>query len=326
MYYGGSRRFVMSSMIGIKVANGTFFPVLTDNVAVKKRLVLTTAHDGQTSVQIDFYKTAVMSLEDAVYIGTLLIENIEKNIEGGPSIEVIASIDEDGEFSASAYDMNNPKDKNNHILTVSLAQPVNDIDFEANDLLLPEDAALSENDSSDYSTVVKTKSKGTLKPKIFIIIGSTLVLLALIACGLLFFVFKPSAKIAVAEKVPAFEQSQPEPELLPTSPEPQAIPPNPPPAVESAAPVITAPEPPVTPQPQTRRERPPAPVSSYKTPSVIPAGGVAYKLRWGDTLWDISQAFYRTPWRYKYLARYNGIRNPDHIISGRTIRVPPLPK
>ncbi|MDR2097396.1 MAG: LysM peptidoglycan-binding domain-containing protein [Spirochaetaceae bacterium] len=40
----------------------------------------------------------------------------------------------------------------------------------------------------------------------------------------------------------------------------------------------------------------------------------------------MSQAFYRTPWRYNYLARYNGIRNPDRIVSGRTIRIPPLPK
>jgi nucleoid-associated protein YgaU len=50
---------------------------------------------------------------------------------------------------------------------------------------------------------------------------------------------------------------------------------------------------------------------------------VAYKLRWGDTLWDIAEAFYRNPWLYPRIARYNGIKNPDLIVSGRTIRIPP---
>jgi nucleoid-associated protein YgaU len=64
-------------------------------------------------------------------------------------------------------------------------------------------------------------------------------------------------------------------------------------------------------------------VASYKVPATIPKGGVPYKIRWGDTLWDISEAFYRDPWRYRRIARFNNIRNPDLIISGRTIRVPP---
>ena len=72
-----------------------------------------------------------------------------------------------------------------------------------------------------------------------------------------------------------------------------------------------------------QRKRPPAPVASYKVPDSIPRGGVSYKIRWGDTLWDISEAFYRTPWLYPRIARFNNIRNPDLIIAGSTIKVPP---
>jgi nucleoid-associated protein YgaU len=72
-----------------------------------------------------------------------------------------------------------------------------------------------------------------------------------------------------------------------------------------------------------KRTRPPAPVSKYKVPTTIPANGAPYKIRWGDTLWDISEAFYRDPWLYRRIARFNNISNPDHIISGHTIRVPP---
>ena len=49
---------------------------------------------------------------------------------------------------------------------------------------------------------------------------------------------------------------------------------------------------------------------------------ITYKIKWGDTLWDIADAYYKNPWKYKYIARYNGIKNPDHIISGTTIVIP----
>ncbi|MBM7023631.1 LysM peptidoglycan-binding domain-containing protein [Treponema sp. Marseille-Q4523] len=51
-------------------------------------------------------------------------------------------------------------------------------------------------------------------------------------------------------------------------------------------------------------------------------GDVAYRIKWGDTLWDIADAYYKNPWRYPRIARYNNIKNPDYIISGTTIRIP----
>lgn len=49
---------------------------------------------------------------------------------------------------------------------------------------------------------------------------------------------------------------------------------------------------------------------------------ISYKIKWGDTLWDISDTYYKNPWRYKYIARYNGINNPDYIVSGTYINIP----
>ena len=49
---------------------------------------------------------------------------------------------------------------------------------------------------------------------------------------------------------------------------------------------------------------------------------IYYKIRWGDTLWDIADTYYKNPWRYKYIAKYNGIKNPDYIISGNVITIP----
>ena len=49
---------------------------------------------------------------------------------------------------------------------------------------------------------------------------------------------------------------------------------------------------------------------------------VKYKIIWGDTLWDISYAYYKTPWKYNFIANYNGIKNPDKIIAGTYILIP----
>lgn len=53
-----------------------------------------------------------------------------------------------------------------------------------------------------------------------------------------------------------------------------------------------------------------------------PADNIKYKIKWGDTLWDISTTYYKTPWKYKKIARFNNIKNPDKIISGTTIIIP----
>jgi hypothetical protein len=371
----------MSSVIGIKVADGEFFPILADDVPAKKRLVLTTAHDGQANAQIDFYKTSTASLQGSAYIGTLLVENIVDKKKGEPSIEVLVSVDGEGEFSASAYDVDSPEDSGNHVLTVSLTQHdekiFENIDFEENDVPIDKKDALN----SKYADV-KKRLPPAIRPKILIFIGIGVLALLLTAFCLWIFVFK-NLKLDGQDKetvqsiptdtlpampsepppAPVFEMPNTETETasaaetppiptppipMPTSPTlPMPTPPTPtpptptpptptlptptPPMPTSQMPtpppqVIDAPLVPVTQQPASRRDRPPAPVSSYKVPAVIPADGVAYKIRWGDTLWDISQAFYRTPLSYSFLARYNGIRNPDRIVAGRTIRIPPLPK
>lgn len=67
-------------------------------------------------------------------------------------------------------------------------------------------------------------------------------------------------------------------------------------------------------------------VESVVPTPVIPepekAKDVTYRIKWGDTLWDIADAYYKNPWRYKKIAKYNNIKNPDLIISGTDILIP----
>ncbi len=47
-----------------------------------------------------------------------------------------------------------------------------------------------------------------------------------------------------------------------------------------------------------------------------------YKIAPGDTLWDIANAYYKNPWRYLEIATYNGISNPNYIVTGQEILIP----
>ena len=51
---------------------------------------------------------------------------------------------------------------------------------------------------------------------------------------------------------------------------------------------------------------------------------VIYRIRWGDTLWDLADSYYKNPWLYRKIAKANNIKNPDVIISGTDIVIPPL--
>jgi hypothetical protein len=323
-------------MIGIKIADGTFFPILEENKVAKKRLVLTTAHDSQTNVQIDVYKSRSMSMDDASYIGTLLVENITKKEKGNPSIEFVIAYNDNSELLATAYDIEQPSEKNKALLVV-LMQPEDDGPT-------PEDFLFEIEPVQDekFGANVKRSGAGQLT-----IAASAVIIIIFALFALWFFIFRtkspqvdpPTRSLTEAQPV----ETKPEPVVTPASP-PVASSPLPDTDVSliPASPLVTAnpstdtavsqiPAPPVvTPPahapPQMPILHPDAPVYSAKRPDVIPAGGVRYRLRWGDTLWDVSQAFYGTPWRYRYIARYNGLRNPNRVVSGVTITIPPPPR
>lgn len=82
----------------------------------------------------------------------------------------------------------------------------------------------------------------------------------------------------------------------------------PPPVVAEVDRVVVSPVPEIVP------EKPP--VNPKKMKDII------HIVKWGDTLWDLSQTYYRTPWKYKKIAEYNHIPNPDLILSGTKITIP----
>ena len=92
------------SVIGIKIADGSFFPVLERSQTGKKKLVLTTVNDEQDSVQIDLYQGEDKSMEGAEYIGSLVVSSIQPAAKGEPEISMVLGIDGEGNLNATATD------------------------------------------------------------------------------------------------------------------------------------------------------------------------------------------------------------------------------
>ena len=391
----------MASTIGIKLANGEFYPVLEENSQEKKRLVLTTVHDDQRSIQIDLYRSSSKTMTDALYIGSLVMEKIRSQPKGQPSIEMVVASSESGDITADAVDLD-VGTEGRQTLSVSL-KSLDEVkqDFVISDADLQDDMVPPTGLYEPPAGEIKKEKKWL--PKVIIIV--LILLLLLLAIWFLFFrdggiipciqqlfqgpqaseqsqtaavsqqtpsqvaipsaapaaqapaqsaapvaqapaqsaapaVQAPAQSAAPAAQTPAQPaQTTPSPPVAASSP---AQTPQPPPVTASSpaqtspppqtveAPAVPASPPVIIQAPaeppavvQVNRTRPVPPVASYNVPSVIPRGGVLYRIRYGDTLWDISEAFYRNPWLYPQIARFNNIRNPDRIISGTTIRVPP---
>jgi hypothetical protein len=355
----------MASTIGIKVANGEFYPIMEENSSVKKRLILTTVHDNQKSVQIDLYNSFAKTMADALYIGSLVVEDIEPLPKGEPSIEMTLTSNPKGEISAEAVYLGSTADGVHHHLSVSLTSmeeesldgTISDFDLESQDHpprgLYEKASALQEG-----------SKKGSFPWILAAIAGMLILVLGFL--GYFFFVnatgvairtgasrrsegtaavIPPTPPAAPAQALPVPKPVPAAPPVVPSAPATPAVPAQAVPVSPAApstsgvppVPVISAGSasagaagPAAAQQPAdsgvsvpSRRTRPNPPVASYKVPKTIPKGGVPYKVRWGDTLWDISEAFYRNPWLYPRIARFNNIRNPDRIISGNTIRIPP---
>ncbi|MDR2483529.1 MAG: Hsp70 family protein [Treponema sp.] len=328
--------------IGIKIANGEFYPVIEENSGVKKRLILTTVHDNQKSMQIDLYKSGKKQMAGALYVGSIVVEKIKPGVKGEPSVELVIDSGKDGQLNVDAKDLDPAAAGKLLHLSVALAsleeeQRARNIpDYELESASEPPPAGLYEK-----ARTIRERTDEAKRGFPWLLILLLGLLLLLLGAGVWFFLIREKPLLGTAAPPVRAEETrrpaEPPAPAVPAADQP-ASPPRTEPARPASAPetkapaesrptqIIEAPPRSAAPSPASRpavRRRSPAPVASYKVPATIPPGGVPYQIRWGDTLWDISEAFYRNPWLYPRIARFNRIGNPDLIIAGRTIRVPP---
>ena len=331
----------MAAKIGIKLADGTFFPIMDDDFSASETLELTTVRDDQRSVQINLFKKEDDAAEP-LYIGSLIVEDIQAKPAGEPTIELRLALDDEKNLSAEAVD----KDSGSHqTLRVSLEtfedQSFTELDFDLNaetadaDIDLTSSSAFDTDEQQAFSASTfytdedneQEESKKKRGFPIWLLIVLILLGVAALTLGILLLTkksFNEDTKLTSVD--PAITT------VKPTSPIPE-----PPPAPSlPSEPAVTEPpiqsdktEPPVTPAPQEQPavKEPPSvqasPAVKGPAASATPEKTIRYQLRWGDTLWDLSETFYRNPWLYTKIATHNKLKNPDLIISGTYIEIPP---
>ena len=151
--------------IGIKLADGSFYPILEEGNPQVKTIELTTVRDDQTTVQLDLYRSSSDDMEDAEYVDTLLVENLLPRPKETPTLNLKIEIDSDNVLSASIEDSESGESSETKVSLVNLDSSertivpdfsmidANQDDNEQNDILLDEFAdntiAIENNDSME---------------------------------------------------------------------------------------------------------------------------------------------------------------------------------
>ncbi len=303
-----------SESIGIRIADGTFYPVLEQDFQGRKRLVVTTVRDNQPSVQIDFYRSATRRADQGAYLGSLLIEHLEPAPKGKPEIEVLVSMDDAGNLDAEARDAGTGERKTLSMSGAAVAEADKyalpegeleetvDAELGKSDKLITGDAYPIEQQDRRRTYMVRKRS-----PLLWVLF--VLLCLAVIA-GAAWYAYRYFTRASDSLLLPRAATSAVVPAQQPPAqapaPPPAATPApaEPPAAAAAAAPAAAAPV--------------PAP------PPLEAEDGVWHTIKWGDTLWDISAAYYRNPRFYPRIARHpkNNIKNPDRILAGFKLFVP----
>jgi len=150
---------VDSSIIAVRVANGSFVPILETSSTTRRRLVLTTIRDDQTSVQIDLYRGADEGMENAEYIGSLMIESIEAVAKGEADIALLLGVDESGNLNATATDK---KSGEYQSLSVSLESIDQESSFDLPDFELSDEELTLDDLSMDDEEMALDESAASL--------------------------------------------------------------------------------------------------------------------------------------------------------------------
>ena len=105
--------------IGIKLADGTFYPVIEEGAPKTRRLALTTVKDNQTKVQIDLYRSESNSMDDAQYVDTLEISNLKEHPAEDPELNLSVGIDSENKLTAEVVDPETGKKSGTQVSLVS---------------------------------------------------------------------------------------------------------------------------------------------------------------------------------------------------------------
>lgn len=317
-------------MIGIRIADGSFFPVLEENSG-RRKLVLTAANKGQDKVRIDF-------VSDNYHLGTIFLDDIRDDSDIELVMESVGKT-----LIATATDT---RTGNRGILNAVLPDAVPKQEASQRQEPEPENVMpQSAPEPVKKPEKERTRENGcgsatdrTVRSLLILLIIMTTVLTFLAGAAVYALVNIPTvlergsvAMFSEPENVMPQPAPEPQPQPEPVKPEPEKIP-----EPEPVKPAV-APEP--VPEPEFRHGdccigyHPPAayrecPYRNHRMPPVIPPQPryyvpeyIRYKVKYGDTLWSIARTFCSDPYMYLEIARENRIADPTRIYPGTILMI-----
>ena len=366
----------MASKIGIKLADGTFFPILDEDALSEQSLELTTVRDDQESVQINLFKQ--FEEEAPEYIGSLIVEDVSTGAAGDPTINLKIKLDEEKNLSAEAVDEGSGSHQSLKVSLKNLDEAsLEGLDFDfasfdgpltsdegiidTDDFMMPAESSSMEESYEEESRADsqlygqnEEKSEKKKMPLWLIIIIIILCITALVFAILLLTKKMPFAdgdkiasspanveqvqeskkdvnattstvpkenaeeKAAAEAKRKAEEEAKQKAEAKKKAEEEAKQK-----AEEEAKQKAAAEAKKKAEEEAKQKAEAKKKAEAQKKSDVNSKGVVRYKVKWGDTLWDLSETYYKTPWLYKKIADYNKIKNPNLIIAGTYIDIPP---
>ncbi|MFW5695312.1 MAG: LysM peptidoglycan-binding domain-containing protein [Alkalispirochaeta sp.] len=283
-------------MIGIRLADHSVFSVFRSEAPGGQRVVLTTARDNQERVDIHL----VQSNPDVGSwdIGTVTLDDLPPAHGGEVEIELVLRLTPDGQLEATAT---NRATGNSRSISIDIQRAVREAEF-----------AVPQSLTDGFEPDLATEPEPEPRPRRsggLLVIGMVLVIAAL-AAGSWWFFLRPSGEGTTTSR-PEVPSSSPD--LRDTSEQESAERSNGEPS----------PEPQNSPPVPAEEDRPPRTDEPPTTPvRNVDSDSVEYRIRRGDTLWDISDTFYGTPWLFSELADANEISNPNLIYAEGDLQIP----
>lgn len=324
--------------IGIKLGDGSFYPIIDQGFTGKKRLILSTIRDNQESMQIDFYRSLDNDIQTAEYIGSLMIEDIKPSQKGEPEIEVILGLDADKKLNAVAKNLASEDKQTLSVVLESLegdrtyGMPEFELDEDIKTTRVPDEDTDEESITGDtYPFEEEDRRKKHIKKKRNPLLLVLFVFVGLIGiAGLFMLIYWIFSTYNIIENLPPLFGPQNKTEIPDSTDEDSGVEKDDAGTVETGAGGEDTGE---TSQDETNEqgtetqkeeteEGTDGGASDEETESI--KTGFYYVIKRGDTLWDISANFYRDPfqWYRIYREPKNNIKNPDLIFAGDTLYIP----
>jgi LysM repeat protein len=285
-------------MIGIRLADHSVFPVFSSDIPGGKRIVVTTARDDQERVDIELVQSDDLDTDHRhpLTIGRLTLDDLLPGHGGEPEVEVVLRLTPERNLEVSAT---NRATGNGQSVSIDIDRMAAEAEFS-----VPE--SLTNGFEPEFAGEIEEPPRPRRSGLLLLLF--MLVVLAALAWGAWWLLLRapadqPTDALPTTEEQPGMERAPQEP-------------------ADPTEPVATTVDEVSTPDAATTGGTAPSVEESTPTDVIVNGDSVEYRIRRGDTLWDISETFYGTPWLFSELADANEISNPNLIYAESDLEIP----